>query len=291
MLTAQFLVTGVLTGGIYALIAVSIVLVYKATRVFNFAVGELLTLGGLFFYSFVVWCRFPLLPACLAAFMMAIVVGSLVERLVFRPLLGQPILSIIMGTLALAVFLRGVMLIVWTGYTSSFPANMLPGRTILVGRIAISHELLWSSVIALVALVILGYFFMRTQMGLNMRAISEDHELSMTCGVNITLCFSITWILAVVLGSISGVLLGNRIGLTPVITPLIALKAFPAVIFGGLESIVGAVVGGMAIGIIESLIGGFISPTIGEISAYIILLLVLLFRPEGLFGLKRIERV
>lgn len=291
MLFLQFLTTGFLTGGIYALMAVSIVLVYKSTRIFNFAVGELMALGGFICYSFVVWFHFPLWLALIGALCLAVLVGFLVERLVFRPLLGQPILTIIMATLALSSIIIGIILMVWTGYTLTFPSGLLPGKTILVGMIAISHELLWAFAITMIALIILGFFFLKTRTGLKMRAISEDHELSMSCGVNITLIFAVTWIIAVILGSLSGLLLGNRLGLTACATPVLALKAFPAVIFGGLESIVGAVIGGLAVGIIEALVGGLIDPKIGEITAYFLLLLVLIVKPEGLLGQKRIERI
>jgi branched-chain amino acid transport system permease protein len=291
LLTLQFFVTGLLTGGIYALVAVSIVLIYKATRIFNFAVGELLALGGYFCYSFVVWGGFPLWVSLPVALIMAIIVGALVERLVLRPLLSQPLLTIIMATLALSVLLKGLMLIIWTGYDVAFPKGLLPGKTVLVGMIAMSHELLWALGISLVAFAILGYFFMKTRIGLRMRGVSEDHELSMACGVNIVTIFAVTWILAAILATLAGFLMGYRLCLAPSYTPLLALKAFPAVIFGGLDSILGALIGGLAVGVIESLVGGLIDPTMGEVSDYILLLLVLIIRPEGLFGLKRIERV
>lgn len=291
MLIAQFLVTGLLSGGVYALIAVSIVLVYKATRIFNFAVGELIALGGLICFTLVVQLELPLPLALLFALGAAVIVGLLVERLVLRPLLNQPILTIIMATLAMASMLHGLMLMVWSSYTQSFPNNMLPGKTILVGMVAISHELLWAFAVAMVAFAILGWFFVKTRTGLRMRAVSEDHELSMSTGINIVHIFAVTWVIAVVLGTLSGVLLGNRMGLTPAVTPLIALRAFPAVLFGGLESVPGAIVGGLAIGVIESITGGLIDPNFGQITPYIVLLLVLIVRPEGLFGLKRIERI
>ena len=290
-LLPQFIVTGLLTGSVYALIAVSIVLVYKSTRIFNFAVGELLALGGYFCYSFVVWFHFPLWLALLGALLMAVVTGMLVERLVLRPLLSQPILTIIMATLALSVLLRGLMLMIWTGYDVAFPKNLLPGKTLLMGNLALSHELLWASGIAVVSFAALGYFFVNTKTGLRMRAVSQDHELSMSCGVNITVIFAVTWVLAVILGSLAGFLMGYRLSLAPSYTPLLALKAFPAVIFGGLESVTGALIGGLLVGLIESVAGGLIDPSIGEISAYVLLLAVLLLRPEGLFGLKRIERI
>jgi len=291
LLTLQFFVTGLLTGGIYALVAVSIVLIYKATRIFNFAVGELLALGGYFCFSLVVWAGLPLWISLPGALILAVGVGALVERLVLRPLLSQPLLTIIMATLALSVLLKGIMLMVWTGYDVGFPKDLLPGKTLLVGMIAMSHELLWAFGIALVAFVGLAYFFIKTKTGLKMRAVSENHELSMSCGVNIVAIFAVTWILATILGTLSGFLMGYRLCLAPSYTPLLALKAFPAVIFGGLESIPGALIGGLSVGVIESLVGGLVDPTMGEVSAYILLLLVLIVRPEGLFGLKRIERV
>ncbi len=290
-LLPQFVVTGLLTGSVYALVAVSIVLVFKATRIFNFAVGELLALGGYFCYSFVVWFHFPLWLALLGALMMAVVTGCLVERLVLRPLLSQPLLTIIMATLALGVLLRGLMLMVWTGYDVAFPKNLLPGKTVVVGDVAMSHELLWAGAIALTSFAALAYFFMKTQTGLRMRAVSEDHELSMACGINITVVFAVTWVLAVILGTLAGSLMGYRLSLAPSYTPLLALKAFPAVIFGGLESMTGALVGGLMVGLIEAVVGGLIDPNLGEISAYVLLLIVLFIRPEGLFGLKRIERI
>ena len=291
MLALQFLVTGFLTGGIYALVAVTLVLVYKSTRIFNFAVGELTALGGFLFFSFIVWCKFPPVLALLSTLIMAVFIGLLVERLVLRPLLNQPILSIITATLALSSILNGLMLIIWTAYPRVLPKNILPGKTWVIGQIVITNELSWAVMVAAVSFIILAYFFKKTRTGLRMRAVSEDHETSMSCGTDIVFIFIVTWAISVMVGSLSGILIGNRVSLQAGFTSHIGLKVFPAVLFGGLESIVGAVVGGLAIGIIESLVGGLIYPPLAEISSYILLLLVLIFIPEGLFGLKRIERV
>ena len=291
MLTLQFFTTGLLVGGIYALIAVGIVLVYKATRIFNFAVGELLALGAFFCYTFFVLFHFPLWLSAIGTLIMAVITGSLVERLVLRPLLSQSILTIIMATLALSCILRGLMLIFWTGYSLSFPEPLLPRKPFIVRYIVMPQEMMWGFIIAMIAFIVLAYFFLKTRTGLRMRSVSEDHELSMACGVNITRIFALTWIFAAVLGTLGGVLLGNRIGLSAVLTPPIALKAFPAVLFGGVESISGAIIAGLITGIIENLVGGLIDPSLGEISPYVILLLVLILRPTGLFGLKRVERI
>ena len=291
MLTLQFSINGILIGGVYALIAVSIVLVYKATQIFNFAVGELMTLGGFICYSLVVWGGFPLWLTILCGILLAIIIGGLVERLLLRPLFNQPILTIVMATLALASVLEGLVLMVWQGEDVAFPDGLLPGSTLYLDDIIISNELLWAFGIAMASFIVLAYFFRKTKTGLKMRGVSEDHELSSSCGIDITSIFAVTWIMATILGMMSGFLLGNRTALSISTTPIVALNAFPAVIFGGLESIPGAIIGGLTIGLIESLVGGLVDPTFGKICPYIILLIVLVIRPEGLFGLKRIERI
>ena len=137
----------------------------------------------------------------------------------------------------------------------------------------------------------MAFFFKFTQVGIFMRATAEGHEVAQAAGINVQQIFGITWAIAAVIAAIGGILLGNRFGLGIGTLPLVAIKAFPAVLFGGLESVLGAIVGGLTVGILESMVGGYVDPKYSEITPYIILLLVLLFRPEGLFGLKRIERI
>ncbi len=290
-LVGQYLISGILTGGIYGLIGVAIVIIYKATKVFNFAVGTLMTLGGMLCVSLITWGGLPLWAALPAALLISSVIGYAAEKTVLSPLLGQPLITMIMATLAMDSILYGLILMVWTGYAISFPEGALPGVTLYIGPFFISHELLYSFIAAVVCFALVGILFKGTQLGLRMRATAESHEVAMAVGINITRIFSFSWVIAAMVGTVAGVLLGNRTGLQVAITSAMAFKALPAVIFGGLDSVAGAVIGGLVVGVIEKFAGGFIDPKVAEISPYIILLLVLMIRPEGLFGEKRIERL
>ena len=160
-----------------------------------------------------------------------------------------------------------------------------------MGLLAFSHELLWAFGVSMVVFIALTVFFRKTKMGLFMRATAESHQIAQATGINVRIIFGTTWGIAALVAALGGILVGARLGLGIGSTPLVAFKAFPAVIFGGLESVAGAIIGGLLVGILENLAGGFIDPKIAEITPYIILLLVLIFKPEGLFGLKRIERI
>ncbi|MBT6498319.1 MAG: branched-chain amino acid ABC transporter permease [Deltaproteobacteria bacterium] len=291
MLFLQYLISGIMTGGIYGLIGVGIVIIYKATQVFNFAVGTLMTLGALICVSLVTNFNFPFWLALPATLVLAGIIGVLIERIGLRPLLSQPVLSIIMATLAIESILRGLMLMIWTGYTISFPRGLFPGKTIFVGPLFISHEFLIAFVVAMISFALVGLFFYKTQTGLKMRVTAESHDVAMSLGVNITTIFAVAWALAVMVGTLSGVIIGNRLGLQVIITSAVAYKALPAIMLGGLDSVAGAIIGGLIVGVLEKMAGGYIDPKIAEITPYIILLLILMIRPEGIFGLKRIERI
>ncbi|MBT4264774.1 MAG: branched-chain amino acid ABC transporter permease [Deltaproteobacteria bacterium] len=291
MLFLQYLISGIMTGGIYGLIGVGIVIIYKATQVFNFAVGTLMTLGALICVSLVTNFNFPFWLALPATLVLAGIIGVLIERIGLRPLLSQPVLSIIMATLAIESILRGLMLMIWTGYTISFPRGLFPGKTIFIGPLFISHEFLIAFVVAMISFALVGLFFYKTQTGLKMRVTAESHDVAMSLGVNITTIFAVAWALAVMVGTLSGVIIGNRLGLQVIITSAVAYKALPAIMLGGLDSVAGAIIGGLIVGVLEKMAGGYIDPKIAEITPYIILLLILMIRPEGIFGLKRIERI
>jgi branched-chain amino acid transport system permease protein len=291
MIFMQYLISGIMTGGLYGLIGVGIVIIYKATRIFNFAVGTLMTLCALMCVSLITWFNFPFYLAVPAALLLGGLVGILIERIGLRPLLSQPILSLVMATLAIESILRGVMLMIWTGYTISFPEGMFPGKTIFIGPLFISHEFLYAFIVALISFSLIGLFFYKTHTGLKMRVTAESHDVAMALGTNITTIFGIAWMLAVMVGTLAGIFIGNRLGLQVVITSAMAFKALPAIIFGGLDSVAGAIIGGFVVGILEKMAGGYIDPKFAEITPYVILLLILLIRPEGLFGLKRIERI
>ena len=291
MIFLQYLIVGILTGGIYGLIGVGMVIIYKATQVFNFAVGTLMTLGALICVSLITQFHMPFWLAVPATLAIAGVIGILIERVGLRPLLSQPVLSLVMATLAIESILRGLMLMIWTGYTISFPPGLFPGKTIFIGPLFISHEFLIAFVVAVICFALVGLFFYKTHTGLKMRVTAESHDVAMSLGVNITTIFAFAWMLAIMVGTLAGIIIGNRLGLQVIITSSLAFKALPAIMFGGLNSVAGAIIGGLVVGVLEKMAGGYIDPKIAEITPYIILLLVLMIRPEGLFGLKRIERI
>ena len=170
-----------------------------------------------------------------------------------------------------------------------FP-KFLPGSTVKISTVMMSHELMWSFFLALFSFVVVVLFFQKTKMGLGMRATSEDHQLAQARGIPVRYVFATTWAIIAILATIGGILLGNRLGISGGLADM-GLKAFPAVLLGGLDSIPGAIIGGIIIGLLESVTGGLISPEVGAISPFIILILVLMIKTEGLFGLERIERI
>ncbi|OPX34606.1 MAG: hypothetical protein B1H11_10570 [Desulfobacteraceae bacterium 4484_190.1] len=287
-LCEQFFVNGLMVGGIYSLIAIGIVVVFKSTKIFNFAVGDMLMVGGFITFMFI-QMGIPPLAAIILAVLAGGVMGLVIERFALRPMIGQPILAAIMVTLAISYLLKGITLLIWGGHPKVFP-QFLPGHIFRAGGIVWSHELLWTFGMTMLLLAILGIFYKFSRIGLDMRATAEDHQLAQTRGISVKRIFSITWAVAGITAVVGGIFLGMKLSLN---LPLadVGLKAFAAVIFGGLESIWGALVGGLIVGILENMIGGLIDPSLQEIVPYMILLLVLVFRPEGLFGLKRIERI
>ncbi len=291
----QFLATGLLTGGIYALIALGLVLIYKSSRVFNFAQGHILMLGAFVAWWFTenlglsVWLAFG------AAMGIAVLLGLLIERLALRPLIGQPILSTVMMTLALSQFLQGVAILAFGAYQRALP-NLFPIQPIVLGGVRLKLNLTMAFAIGMLCFVVLALFFRFTRAGLAMRATAEDHQLAQSVGLRVPRIFALAWAIASVVATIGGVLLANISGVELNLS-IISLKAFPAVLFGGLESIPGAIVGGLTVGVIENLVAGLPqdqalrSLHLGDIAPYVFMLLVLLIRPDGLFGLKRIERI
>ena len=291
MLFLQYCLSGILTGGIYGLIGVSIVIIYKSTKIFNFAVGTMMTLGGLICVSLLLRFNISFYIALPVTLLLSALVGALVERGFLRPLLAQPILTLIMATLAIDSILYGVMLMLWTSHAIGFPEGILPGKTVFLGPLFISHEFLYAFFMAVVSFALIGLFFYKTLTGLRMRVAAESHVVAMALGINITRVFSFTWMLSAMVVAVAGIFIGNRIGLQVALTSSLAMRALPAVILGGLDSLVGAIIGGFVVGVIEKLVGGYIGVKFSEITPYVILLIVLIIRPEGLFGQKRIERI
>ncbi|UCC59725.1 MAG: branched-chain amino acid ABC transporter permease [Dehalococcoidia bacterium] len=287
----QFFISGILNGGIYALIGIGLVLIFKASGIFNFAVGQLLLVGAFATWAFLKWLELPVWLSVLLAMVVAALVGLIIERLVTRPLIGQPVLSAVMALLALSVMLKGVFAFIFGPATVSYPADVLPGTPVSLSGASFSGELTWGFLIAVIVFGIVTLLFYRSRIGLAMRGTAEDHQLAQATGINVKHIFAITWMAAVLVAAIGGIIIGSKVGIGIHFTPLLGVKVIPVVLFGGLESIKGCFVAGLIVGILESIVGGYVDPNLMVITPYAILLLVLLFRPYGLFGQKRIERI
>jgi len=284
----QYLVNGAMMGGVYALLAIGIVLVYKSTAVFNFAMGQMLILGAFFLWTFNNF-GLPVWMSIVLSIVAGALLGLLIERFTLRPLIGQPLISAVLATLALAYILDAVSKLIWGCASESLPA-FLPGESLQVGNIVFAHDLLWIFFVALVAFLFLFVFYQRSRVGLSMRAVAESHRVAEARGIRIRNIFSVTWALAGMIAVMGGILLGYRLGVTQFLSQ-VGFKAFPVVLFGGMDSIPGCLIAGLIIGVLESLAGGLIGSWLTEAAPYVILLLVLIIKPYGLFGLTRIERI
>lgn len=290
----QFLLSGIMLGGIYGLIAVGIVVIVKGTKVFNFAHGELAGLGAYLFWCFLVQAQLNVGLSIVLMVMTAAVLALCIERFVLRPLIGQPILSAIMVTIGIGQIIAGFVTLFWPGSGRSFP-HIIPSGSFHIGSIVLSLEAFISFMICIVVLLAFYFLFQHTNMGLAMRGTAEDHQLAQSGGIQVTRIFAVCWFIGIMLSAVGGILIANLYQLDRTAISSFVLKAFAVVIFGGLESITGAVIAGVFVGILEMMGAGYLDPLVGgglgEVIPFVILLLILLVKPYGLFGYRRIERV
>jgi branched-chain amino acid transport system permease protein len=295
---AQLILSGILVGGIYSLLALGIVLIYKASGVLNFAQGDMTALGAFFAWwlaSIAVSNGLPYVPLMiLGVVVLAYVVATGIEYFILRPLIGQPIIATLMSTIALGMIMSGSVTMAWPGPGRVFPP-MIPGGSFNIGDISLPVGNLISFVICMFVFGIFVLFFQKTKLGLAMRGTAEDQQLAQSVGIKVTVIFLSCWLIAMLLASSSGVLIGSLQMLDRTTLAAFGAKAFPAVLIGGLESIPGALLGGLIIGVVEMLSGGYLDKFVGggagEIVPFVVMLVILIFLPHGLFGYKRIERV
>ncbi len=290
---AQLTVTGLAWGSVYACIALGFVLIFKATDIFNFAQPELMMLGAYVAFTLITELRLPFVLGFVFALIIMAVVAALLEMMVVRPLVGEPVLSVIMVTLGLAKVLRGLTGLAWGYEELQFP-NPFPRAPIIVFGAAINKAELFTIVATAILLVIFFLFFKYSRSGISMRATAEDPRAAFLMGINVKRVFTSSWVIAAGVATIAGVFLASLTHLEPIMS-FTGLRALPAIILGGLDSVPGAIIGGLIIGVAENLAGFYLDPYLGsgvkEITAYVIVLLVMMIRPYGLFGTKEIERV
>jgi branched-chain amino acid transport system permease protein len=284
-------ISGLLIGVMYALVALGFVLIYKASAVFNFAQGAMTLFAALALVGFIPW--FGMAGALVAVLVLMILLAMAVERLMLRPLVARPPLSLFMATIGLGFFLEGLSQVLWGTQPKGLEIG-IPDTPFEVAGMFLSRLDLMGAIVAALLVLSLVWFFQKTTIGLGLRAVSDDHEAALAVGIPLRQAWAVTWAIAGIVALVAGVLWGTRMGVQFSLS-LVALKALPVLIIGGLESIPGAIIGGLIVGATERLVGGFIDPSVGggvkDFSPYLLALVFLIFRPYGLFGREIIERV
>ena len=284
---------GVLVGSMYALIALGFVLIYKATDAINFAQGEFVMFAGFLAAGAIGLAGLPWWGGVIAAVIGMIALGFGLERVVLRPLLGRPIIAVIMATIGLAAVLRGAATLAFGAGIQTIP---LPIETtpIKIGPLLLPPLELVGAGVSLLFLAGFAWFFLKSRIGVAMRAVADNQQVALAMGINVRRYFALAWALGGVVSALGGVLWGAMLAVDNQLA-LVGLKVFPVVILGGLDSIVGAVVGGLIVGVVENLAAGFVDPIVGggtkDFAPYLLMIAVLMIRPEGIFGRRRIERV
>lgn len=289
----QLILSGVLVGGIYAAMAMGFVLIFKATGVINFAVGEIVMLGAFFALVFTSIEILPIWVAIALTLGVTMVLGMGIERIFLRPLIGQPVMSSVMMTIALSSFLASIGILIW-GYTTAALPTIVPEGSVSVAGTNLSYEHIFGFTIAMVSVGVLTYVFQRTKIGLRMRASAEEHFVAQSVGIDVKKIFGLIWGLSALVCAVSGIVLGNLYGVSAGLA-VVGLKVLPIVILGGMDSILGCIVAGILIGVLENFVALYIDPLVGggmvEVFPFIVMIVILIFKPTGLFGTKRIERV
>jgi len=287
----QFFLSGLSMGSIYALVALGFVLIYKSTSILNLAQGEFLMVGAYVCLSMTLDFGLNFFVSFIITMAFSVLLGLAVERLVLRPLIGEPIISVIMVTLGLTYILRGAVIMLWGNDIRQF--NIFPEEPIDLFGVKLTYLYLWSMGISVLLLSVFAVFFKYARTGIFMRAVADHQTASQSMGISVKRVFAISWCIAAVVSSIGGILVGN-IGGVGVDLSYIGLKVLPAVIFGGMDSILGAIIGGLFVGVLEFLSAGYLDPyipAINEVFPFMVLVLVLMIKPYGLFGTQEIERV
>lgn len=286
-------INGALQGLLYALVAIGFSVIYRASKVFNIAQGELVVFGGFLVWLTVTEWALPLSLALPLALLLAVAGGWLIERIFFKRLVGEQIFAMVMMSIALLIFMRGFMLVVFGPDVRSFP-TIFPPKPIIFEGVLIVRPLLYGGILTVFIALGLSYFFNRTRIGLSLTAVAQNHRTAMDLGISVRRASQIAWVLGIVLATMGAVVAmnGNSINF---LASGIGFIAIPVALLAGLEAITGMLLAGILIGVAERLTAGYLDPIIGanfaSVLPYLLMLLILVFRPSGLFGWKTIERI
>ena len=287
----QLMVNGVSLGFLYALSALGFVMIFKSSSVLNLAHGELLAIGAFLFLVLSTWAKLPIVLSFALTLLGTFLLGFIVERLFLRPLIGENLIEVIMMTLGLGIMFRGLLLFIFGGDIKVYPHFLPEALNLHYGPIEIPSVNVAAFIIGIVFLIIFGFFFKYSSQGIYMRSVADNQSAAMSLGVHVRRVFALSWAIAALVAAMSGIVLGILNGISVHDLSRVGLKVFPVVILGGLDSIGGAILGGVIIGLLETFTGGYISTSLREIIPYIVLIVILMVKPYGLFGLVEIERV
>ncbi|HVY16333.1 MAG TPA: branched-chain amino acid ABC transporter permease [Rhodopila sp.] len=285
MMFGYLVMTGITTGALYALVALGITVVYKATKAVNFAHGDLFMLSGFVAYTFHVMWGVEYVVALLLAVAVAFVIGAVSERIVFRPVVNHGMVSVLLATVGLSFVLKGIARGLWGGKGDFIPfPPLVDGAPVMIAGIPVTPQQLAVLAGAVAIMVGFGLFVRFTRFGRIMQATADNTKAARLIGIRIERVYMYTFAVGTALAGAAAVLMAPITLLYPDIGFVLFIKAFAAAVLGGLTSIPGAVVGGFAIGLIEALAGGYIDTNLQDVSAYIVIMLVLAFLPNGLLG-------
>jgi branched-chain amino acid transport system permease protein len=284
---------GVLTGLMYSLIALGFVLVYKATDAVNFAQGEFVMISGFVVAGALAVWGLPLWIAILLALAGMVAFGFGLERVMLRKLIGRPVIAVVMATIGLASVLRGVGPFMIFSGTKPLPLP-ISDEPFMLGPLFIPPIQLVGGAVSLLFLAGFGWFFLKSRKGIAMRAVADNQQVAMAMGIDVERYFGLAWAMTGIVSALGGILWGNLLGVD-INLALVGFKVFPVVILGGLDSIPGAIVGGLIVGIVENMAAGYVDPHVGggtkDFAPYVLMILALMIRPYGIFGKRIIERV
>ena len=290
----QLVLNGLVIGSIYALVGLGFVIIYKSSSILNFAQGELLMLGAYVCLAIFTTYQVPFVAAFVLTLGFSVVLGVLMERVLLRPMIGEPVISVIMLTLGLASVLKAIVQGIWGTDIRPYP-EIFPTRPVQIGPLPVSQGYLYSVLSVAVLLAVFSVFFKFSRAGIAMRATAFSQQVALSMGISVKRIFALAWSIATVVSAVGGVLLGGIRGGVDGHIALFGLKVIPVVILGGLDSVLGAIVGGFIMGVLENLAGGYLDPLLGggvkEVAPFIALVAILAVKPYGLFGKVKIERV
>ena len=284
---------GLLIGLMYSLIALGFVLVYKATDAINFAQGEFVMIAGFVAAGCLMVWKVPLWLAVGLAIASLVAFGFVLERVMLRKLIGRPIIAVVMATIGLAAVLRGIGPLTWGADTKNL-ALPISDEPFVLGPLFVPPIQILGAAVSLAFLAAFGWFFLKSRKGIAMRAVADSQQVAMAMGINVERYFALAWAMTGVVSALGGIIWGSLLGVD-VNLALVGFKVFPVVILGGLDSIPGAIIGGLIVGIVENIAAGYVDPYVGggtkDFAPYVLMIAALMIRPYGIFGKRIIERV